>query len=381
MHWALFFSINHMMTSQKLFKAVAVLMILVLAVVILVYAKAFLVPLTIAALLSMLLLPISKWLMRRGLPQALSILASMLLLVIFFAGIGGLLWWQVADFSKNAQGIEQKISSKYQQSQDFIADKLGISKKKQEEMLKKRESSSSEQLSTVLMKMLGGMGSLLGDIVLVLVYIFLFMYFRMYFKRFVIRLVPTPEEDNALQIINKAQKVSQKYLSGLSLMIAFLWIMYGIGFSIAGVKNAIFFAILCGLLEIIPFVGNLLGTSLTLGMTLLQGGDSTTLVVILITYASIQLIQTYILEPLVVGSEVNINPMFTILGLVAGELLWGIPGMILAIPLMGIAKIVCDHIEPLKPYGELIGLDPKKDESKIKKKIQAWFKKLWSRKQ
>ena len=93
---------------------------------------------------------------------------------------------------------------------------------------------------------------------------------------------------------------------------------------------------------------------------------------VLITYAVVQFFQTYILEPLVVGAEVNINPLFTILVLVAGELVWGIPGMVLAIPLLGIVKIICDHIEPLKPYGFLIGQEKKKKKtlfSKIKKKV------------
>lgn len=367
------------MTSQKLLKTVLVLLILVLSIAILVYAKAFLVPITIAALLSMLLLPISKWLSSKGLHQALSILGSMTFLLIFLGIVAGLLWWQLADFSKNAQNIEQHLTDKYRQSQDFIATQIGISKAQQTEMMKKRKESSSEQLSTVAMTALSGMGGFLGDTILVLVYIFLFMYFRAYFKRFLVQMVPLDQRHKALKIMHEAQKVSQKYLTGLSLMIVFLWIMYGIGFSIAGVKNALFFAILCGLLEIIPFVGNLLGTSLTLGMSLLQGAETQTLVAILITYAFIQLIQTYILEPLVVGSEVNINPMFTILGLVAGELIWGIAGMIMAIPLMGIAKIICDHIDGLKPYGALIGLDKGKQENSTKKKIQTWFKSVFSR--
>ncbi|RYG40852.1 MAG: AI-2E family transporter, partial [Chitinophagaceae bacterium] len=83
---------------------------------------------------------------------------------------------------------------------------------------------------------------------------------------------------------------------------------------------------------------------------------------ILATYMLVQFIQTYLLEPLVVGSKVNINPLFTIVSLVAAELVWGIPGMVLALPLLGILKIIFDHIEPLQPYGMLIGerIEPRK---------------------
>jgi predicted PurR-regulated permease PerM len=78
---------------------------------------------------------------------------------------------------------------------------------------------------------------------------------------------------------------------------------------------------------------------------------------------------------LVVGAEVNINPLFTIIGLVAGELVWGISGLILAIPLMGVAKIICDHVEALKPFGELIG-EEKKEPGKFKKKMESFGKKI-----
>jgi predicted PurR-regulated permease PerM len=160
------------------------------------------------------------------------------------------------------------------------------------------------------------------------------------------------------------------------MMIALLWVMYGIGFSIVGVKNAIFFAILCGVLEIIPFIGNLTGTGLTMIMALSQGGGGGMVVGILITYAVVQFIQTYILEPLVVGSEVNINPLFTIVVIVVGELVWGVPGMVLAIPVLAIVKVICDHIEPLKPYGYLIGeekKDDKKDNKNLLEKVKGWF--------
>ena len=150
--------------------------------------------------------------------------------------------------------------------------------------------------------------------------------------------------------------------------------MYGIGFSIVGVKNSIFFAMLCGLLEIVPFIGNLTGTALTLIMALSQGGGANMAIGILITYGCVQFIQTYILEPLVVGAQVKINPLFTIIAIVIGELIWGIPGMILAIPLLGIAKIIFDNVDSLKPYGFLIAEEKKKGDTSFVDKIKGWFK-------
>ncbi len=157
------------------------------------------------------------------------------------------------------------------------------------------------------------------------------------------------------KVIDSVGHVSQQYLLGLSKMIVCLWVMYGVGFSLLGVKNALFFAFLCGLLEIVPFIGNLTGTTITVLVAGVHGGSFLMLAGIIGTYAVIQFIQGWVLEPLIVGSEVKINPLFTIIALVIGGLLWGLPGIFLAIPLMAMLKIVCDHIEPLKPYGFLIG--------------------------
>jgi predicted PurR-regulated permease PerM len=103
-------------------------------------------------------------------------------------------------------------------------------------------------------------------------------------------------------------------------------------------------------------------------MVVIQGGGTGMVLGVVITYLVVQFLQTYLLEPVVVGAEVNINPLFTIIILVLGELIWGIPGMVLAIPLLGIVKIICDHIPSLKPYGYLIGSDRKRKNILLKRK-------------
>ena len=90
-----------------------------------------------------------------------------------------------------------------------------------------------------------------------------------------------------------------------------------------------------------------------------QGGETNMILGVILIYGVVQFVQTYLLEPLIVGSEVHLNPLITIFSLVAAEAVWGIPGMILAIPLTGIIKIICDRIPRLQPYGYLIGSDKK----------------------
>lgn len=360
------------MPTEKLLKAAVILLIAVLIVVILVFAKPFLVPVTFAALLAMLLVPISNWLQKRNINRALAAVLSILTLVTFFAIVFAFVAWQVSDLAEDASKIEQQVTERYQQVQEFVSTKLGISEEKQKEIInKQREQSDGAGIATSL---LSGLGSMVTNALLILVYIFLFLYFRGQLERFVIRIVSKEDEKKAVRVLDRIQKVAQQYLSGMAQMIVGLWIMYGIAFTIIGVKNAVFFAVLCGLLEIVPFVGNLVGNGVTILMAVSQGGGTNMVIGILIAYGIIQFVQSYLLEPLIVGAEVNINPLFTIVGLVAGELIWGIPGMVIAIPLMGVLKIICDNVEYLRPYGELIGVD-KKDDNKLLQKIKSLFKK------
>jgi predicted PurR-regulated permease PerM len=365
------------MNSTKAIKVAAILSILVLLTVIVVFGKPFFIPLAFAGLLSMLLLPLAKWLQTKGIHRTLAILLSMLTLVAFSALLVAFVSWELSSIVDDASKLERKVAHQYHQARQFIAREFHVSAERQQEIIEDQQSSS---FSTAI-ALFNGIGPFLANLLLIFVYIFLFMYFRSRIKGFIVRLVPLEQRNNALATIHQAQNVAQQYLTGLSLMIASLWVMYSIGFSIAGVENAILFAIICGLLEIVPFVGNLTGTALTVAMTLIHGGTTNQVIGVVVTYGLVQFIQTYLLEPLVVGAEVKINPLATIVGLAAGELLWGIPGMILAIPLMGIARIICDHVPALQPYAYLMGQEKKKGPDwreqlgKAAEKVKALFQK------
>jgi predicted PurR-regulated permease PerM len=345
------------------------LLLFILSVVVLYMAKTVLVPLTFGGILAMLLLPVCRWLERRGLNRGVSSFISLLVFTLFVIGLILLLRWQIGDLLKDFSKLQDQLSNLLSEVKNYVRAQFGITNRQQQQILKDQQSGGMEKAAGMAIGTLTSTLSLMVSMVLVLVYVFLFLYFRSHFKNFILRLVSAPNMPIAQNIINKASQVTQQYLSGLGMMIVMLWIMYGIGFSIVGIKGAIFFAILCGILEIVPFAGNITGTSITVLIAFAQGGSIDMVIGVLITYAIVQFTQTYLLEPLVVGNQVNINPLFTILIIVVGEAIWGIAGMVVAIPLLGMFKVVCDHVEPLKPYGYLIGTQSAKEDKSIFKKL------------
>ncbi len=353
-----------MLPISSLQKFVYFVLAAFLIVLALYYAKPFLVPVCFAGLLAMLFLPLSLWFESKKIPKALSILFCLIIFVGILTGIIWLISWQITDLASETSDIENKVKKMIGQVEEYIRNNYGISKKQQEKIITEQAQANSNMLSNIGSSVTG----FAVDFILMLVYIFLFMFYRERIKTFVLKLVPSQQKKNTETILRDIEKVSQQYITGLGLMIGCLWVMYSIGFSIVGVKYAVLFAIICGLLEIVPFIGNLTGNLLAILMVIIQGGGMGMVLGVVITYFVVQFLQTYILEPLVVGAEVNINPLFTIIILVLGELVWGIPGMVLAIPLLGIVKIICDHIESLKPYGYLIGSEKKKRTSFLKRK-------------
>ena len=332
-------------------KTLEVLLLLVLLFAGLYYAKPFLVPVCIAGLLSMLFLPVCRRIETIGLKRGLAVLLCILLFLLIISGMVWVIIWQVSSLADEIGNIKQEMNSLMQQVKGFLARTFGISLKEQQEAIEQQ----TEGANGFIVRLTALIPGILVHFVLTLVYIFLFMYYRTHIKKFIAQVIPKKEDANTEDALDDIEKVSQHYLGGIGLMIVCLWVMYSIGFSILGLKHAFLFAILCGLFEIVPFVGNLVGNGLAILMAITQGGGMPLVIGIIITYAIVQFLQSYILEPLVVGNEVNLNPLFTIMALVVGELLWGIAGLVLAIPLMGIVKIICDHIPSLKPYGFLIG--------------------------
>jgi len=327
------------------------LLLLFLVVAGLYYARVFLIPLCVAGILATLFLPFCIWMEKKKIPKGLAPVICLLVLLLIIAGIGALLTWQITDLTKDFSTLTQRAEGIGDNIQKYIFNTFGITAKKQLQLL------SNEQLSITgtMQVVAGSVASMVTDFILVMAYIFLLLYFRSHIRKFILKLVPPAQQTEMGKMLTGITFVSQQYLLGLAKMIACLWVMYGIGFSIVGVKNALFFAILCGLLEIIPFIGNLTGTSLTVLVSVVQGAGMPMVISIVATYLVVQFIQEWILSPIIVGTQVKINAFTTIIAMVLGELVWGVAGIFLAIPLIAMFKIICDHIESLKPYGFLIG--------------------------
>ncbi|MBK8846635.1 MAG: AI-2E family transporter [Bacteroidetes bacterium] len=316
------------------------MLLLFLIVAGLYYAKSFFMPLFIGGVLATLFLPFCSSLEEKKIPKAIAVFLCLFFLLLIISGFVTMLSWQIGNLASDIVLLKQKVIEASTYIQGYIFHHFGISSVKQNEILIAEQPS----YTSIIQLFIISVSYVFSNFILVLVYFVFLLYYRGHLKHFFIKLTPVSNQIEMEQVLEKSAHISQQYLLGLSKMIVCLWIMYSIDFGLLGVKNFLFFAVLCGVLEIVPFLGNIIGTTLTFTIMALHGASPFMLGGIVVTYGVVQFIQGWFIEPFILGLQVKINPLFTIIALVLGQLIWGIPGIILAIPLTAIVKIMCDHV-------------------------------------
>lgn len=357
-------------------------------------AHTFLAPITIAVLLSLLMIPFSNKLESWGLPRGWAALVSDLVLMGFFIGLFVVLSAQVQSIAKDWPQMKRDLEPKIEKVQEFIAkhtpytveeqnqkidEKIpgGDDSEKSENNQQESSSSQSSGVGSMVGSAIMAFFSFLGSTLLTFVYIFFFLLYRTKFKKSILKFVPEENKEKGKKIIQDSSKVSQNYLVGKLFLILFLGVLYAIGLSISGVQHAILISLLAAVFSLIPYLGNIIGFVLAISMALFSGGDVSALIGVTITFSIAQFVESYILEPYIVGDKVDLHPIFTIIAVVLGEAVFGIIGMIIAIPVFGIIKVICDQVKVLHPVGYLLGDQKEKDDSNedgFMKKIYEKFK-------
>jgi predicted PurR-regulated permease PerM len=156
-------------------------------------------------------------------------------------------------------------------------------------------------------------------------------------------------------IVSQIKTVIQRYLVGLFIEAVLMAAMNTAALLILGIEYAFILGILAALLNVIPYIGGIIAVAMPMMVALVTKPSPWYAFYVLAAYYFIQLIDNHYIVPYIVASKIKINALFSVIVVLVGNALWGIPGMFLSMPLLAIIKLICDHIEPLKPWGFLLG--------------------------
>jgi predicted PurR-regulated permease PerM len=190
---------------------------------------------------------------------------------------------------------------------------------------------------------------------LIPVYVFIILYYQPLILEFIRKLFRTESQETVRSVVSQTKVVVQRYLIGLVIEFVLVAILNTVALLILGIDYAILLGVLGALLNLIPYIGGVVGVALPMMVAIATKSSGWYAIYVLGLYTFIQLIDNNYIVPIIVSSKVKINALFSIVVVIAGNALWGISGMFLSIPLLAIVKLTFDHIEPLKPWGFLLG--------------------------
>lgn len=347
-------------------KLLSVLLILICLGYLAIIGQTVLEPLLFALLVSTILLPVAKFFENKArFPRSLSCIIAIVLFLLFFVILFSVLGSQLSKLSEDWPAFQQQLQDSIKELQKWVTANYGIKYKQQVGYINKAMTDSLGVGTSVLGQTLLSISSTLLLFVFTLLYTFFLLYYRTHIAIFFVRLFHENYKPVVLEVFTQIQFIVKKYMVGLFIQIVLVSIMAFIAYSLIGIKYATMLALITGIFNIIPYIGIASSAVLTCLITFATSSGSHVLFVI-IAIVIIHLIDSNFIMPKVVGSKVQINSLIALLGLVIGELLWGISGMFLSIPVIAIMKIVFDRVKELNVWGYLLG-EEEEDHVKPKK--------------
>jgi len=316
--------------------------------------KSILIPLFFAFLISILLHPVVRFFERRRFPRAL---ASLLTILIFLVLIVGLFYFfsrQVSRLSRDLPSIQAKISDQLQHVQNWIYNKYHINNSQQEAYASKTANGIlNTAVNSAATTFLG-----IAETLILTIFIFIFAFFILFHRhllmRFLLALFDDSHNKRVSIIVSKVRVLINNYVLGLLMEMLILMALIFTTLMIIGIKYALLLSVMAAILNIIPYFGIYVSMALAVLVTMANGSGGESVAVVLVFLAA-HFIDANVILPRIVGGQVKMNPFITLLAVLIGHLIWGIPGMFLFVPLTAMIRLISEEIPEMNPWAILIG--------------------------
>ena len=312
-----------------------------------------LVPLALSGLLAVLLRPVEARLSRMGMHKVIAISLALLLAIVILTGLAVLLSMQLSDLTDDLPKIRQNLSDFFDDAKRWVRREYNVSYRQQEKYLQKAQAQTLDSLQST--GTVGLIAGPLGTLTLIPIYVFLLLYYRTMLLHFVVVLFAEKYTERVREVLTEVKAVVQSYMVGLLIETACVAALNSIGLLLLNVQYAILLGIMAAILNLVPYIGGLVATVLTVIITFSNNPEPSVIAGVVIVFLAVQFIDNNVLVPLIVASKVRINALVSIVGVLIGSALAGVSGMFLSIPAIAILKVIFDRVDGLRPWGVLLG--------------------------
>jgi predicted PurR-regulated permease PerM len=306
----------------------------------------------IASILSLIFRPVFNFFTHKlKFNITLASIVTLLLIILILAGLISLLIPLVLEQGKNlsllnVNALESKFNLLFSELNNYLTRfNLNI----EDSIINVEEfSKQSIQAIPIILNSVGGvLGSFTLGLLSVLFITFFFLRDSIKFEKWIILVLPNTYTKRAKKSLKEINNLLSRYFLGLILQITILFIFYTIILLILGVEDAIVIAFLCSLLNLIPYIGPIVGFIVitTLTMTSYLGSDFSSVILpktifVGIGYIIAQIFDNFLSQPYIFSNSVKSHPLEIFLVIISGGFLFGVVGMIIAIPLYTAFKVI-----------------------------------------
>jgi predicted PurR-regulated permease PerM len=310
-------------------------------------------PILYATIIAILLNPLVNYLIRKKINKIVSISIAVALAICVAIGILYIVSSQITMFTEMYPQLKAKFNETSTEFIHWISKKFNIRHSKINAWI--TETQSEEISNFAIGEKLIEVGRMLVIGMLLPAYLFMILYYKPLLLEFIRKLFRSEHHIAVTEVFINTKKIIQSYLVGLFLEMIIIAVLNSVGLLFLGIDYAIILGVTGAILNIIPFIGGIIAIALPMMVAFVTKDSLTYSVLVFFIYIFIQFIDNHYIIPKIVASRVKINALISVIVVLIGGELWGIPGMFLAIPLTAIIKVICDHIESLKPWGFLLG--------------------------
>jgi predicted PurR-regulated permease PerM len=317
--------------------------------------QSIIVPLVFAIIIAIVLHPVVNFFVDLRMNRIVAIIITISLTFIIIAGLAGLLFSQASQFSDSWPLLVERFTGVLNDTTVWVSGYFDINQWKIHKWITNTQGELLNISNAAIGHTLFAVGNGILILCLIPVYVFIILYYHSLLIEFIHRLFGKSKQSEVSEIVSQTKTVIQRYLVGLVIEAVLVAVMNAAALLFLGIEYAILLGIIGALLNVIPYIGGLIAVALPMMIALATKSTAWYAAYVLVIYYIIQLIDNNYIVPIIVSSKVKINALFSIIVVIAGNALWGISGMFLSIPLLAIVKLIFDHIEPLKPWGFLLG--------------------------
>ncbi len=321
--------------------------------------KTLLAPLLFSLLMAFLLLPFGNFLERKlRFKRSLAAITAVILMIAVLYGILYFLGNQLGELWADWPLLVKQVTTAFHDIQLWISKTFHVNTIKQKSYLSDGIEKSLATSAIVIGTTILTLSSSLLFLAFTLLFTFFILNYRNLLYNFLTAVFAEEHKAKVSEIVKEIQRIIRKYVTGLFLQMLIVSSLMMITLSLLGVKYAILLGLIAGIFNIIPYLGISTALIISTLITFATAGASQALFVVF-AFIGVHTLDGNILMPLVVGSKVKINALFAFIGIIIGEMIWGISGMFLCIPYLAMLKIIFERVDGLQPWGALLGEENK----------------------